>query len=877
VQGASQGLAAGEAQERLRRYGANILPRSLRHAGALKIFFSQFKSPLISLLIAAGFVSAILGEVPDTIVIAITAAMNVAVGFFQEYKANNALSKLQELVQYSALVVRGGSLERVRSEQLVVGDVILLEAGDKVPADARLIESLDLEVNEAPLTGESEPVKKQTRKVALEAVLAERTNMVYHGTLVANGRGRAVVAATGRATEIGRIAELVRKTEEQVTPLQRALSNLSRRIGYAVLALSAAIFVLGLIRAPGAYSYLELFKVAVAIAVAAIPEGLPISLTVILAVGMQYLVKRQALVRRLLAAETLGSVSVICTDKTGTLTEGIMRVTRVITAREQFDRDELATLRQRPEDRHRDALLALRIAVLANNAVVQPGRDGASVYLGDTTETALAEQGQSAGLDKDILDKAFMRLAEVPFDSRRKFMATLHRVDHETALYAKGAFEALLPRLGFYEENGRPKKLSPRQLEWFLGQEAEFSGQGLRVLAVAYKLCPLDKKTLADSDVDDLTLVGFIALSDPLRVDVKNTIERAKSAGIRVVMITGDHERTAEAIGRELGLVADTKSVLNGKYLKETSDAELSSLIERINVFARIDPADKIRIVQAWQKQGQIVAMTGDGVNDSPALKAADIGVAVGSGTDIAKQIADLVLLDDRFSTIIAAVEEGRRIYQNIQKVLLYLLSFSLAEVALIAVSLAAGWPLALLPAQILWLNLVQDTFPAVSLAFDAGDPENMKDLPRPKGTRVLTPALAKFVALVIGASSILLIVTYGLAYRITQDEVFTRTIVFAALGVVSLFVVYPVRSLRRGVWQIAVFSNRYLTAAVLFGIVMLVAAIYLPPLQTLLGTVPLPLTAWGIIAALALAAIGLIEAGKRLLSGRLAAEAKRR
>ena len=857
-----KGLSSFEAETRLKEHGVNKLPKSREKITKLAIFFEQWKSPLIIILAVAGIISGVLKEYVDMTVILITVSVNVIIGFFQEYKANEALKKLSKMIEYKAVVIRDGKEVQVDGVNIVPGDILVLDAGEKIQADARIIEESDLQVNESVLTGESESVKKQVKILKEKLSVGDRTNMVFKGTVVENGRAKAVVVATGKETEIGKIASLVKETKDEKTPLQKQLSSLGKKIGIIVLFVSLGIFALGILSKSEHHGLLEMFETAVAVAVAAIPEGLVISMTVILAIGMQHVLKKKALVRKMLAAETLGSVSVICTDKTGTLTEGKMRLTRLITSADDLNFEELKLVNLKEAQRHSDSILGLRIGIMCNDGLLtNPEVDEKKwIFVGDTTDTAFVYAGMKIGLEKHHLDKAFFRSDEIPFDSKNKFMATLHNIDHESLIYVKGAAEILYKKCKFYEDGGKIKKLSKEKMEWFKTQEEEMTGQGLRVLALAYKREENKITKLKKTDLNNLVLVGLVALSDPLRLDVKETIDITKQAGIRTVMITGDHVRTAQSIARELGIPGEDHQIFDGQKLEKLSDEELKKAVRDIYVFARVDPKHKIRIVQAFQSNGEIVAMTGDGVNDAPALKGADIGVALGSGTSVAKEIADIVLLDDHFNTIVAAVEEGRGIYQNIKKVVLYLLSGSLAEVILIAGSLIAGLPLAILPAQILWVNLIEDSFPNMALAFDKGEKENMNELPRKKGESIIDKEMKVMIAIISIVSNLVLFGLFLYSWKATGDIALTRTIIFVGLGIDSLLYIYSVRSMRRMVWQTNPFSNNYLTLAVLFGWLMLVGAVYLPPLQYLLRTVSLSWSHWGMMIAFGFLNIFLIE-----------------
>ncbi|OGH64874.1 MAG: hypothetical protein A2821_00130 [Candidatus Magasanikbacteria bacterium RIFCSPHIGHO2_01_FULL_41_23] len=837
VQSSESGLTIEEAKQRIIHYGENRLPVDARLDSQLSIFLNQWKSSLIIVLVVAGIVSAWLADVVDALIIGLTVLVNVTVGFFQESKANQAVKKLARMVTFSARVMRSGKLVVIPSTEITLGDIIFLEAGDNVPADARIIEELELALNEAALTGESNSVLKNIRKLSANAPLANRSNMVFQGTQVVGGRGKAVVVAVGKNTEVGRISGLVEHTVESKTPLQIELVKLSAFIGRIVLVVVLIVFLIGFLR--GNYSFLVLFQTAVSLAVAAIPEGLAITLTIILAIGMQFLLRRQALVRKMVAAETLGSVTVICTDKTGTLTEGKMSVSKLATVEKNFFRDDLSTLSV-ANSAHQTALLMLKAGVLCNNVRSLSQPMNGSYYEGDGTEIALVEAGALANIKKTVLDIALPRLSELPFDSRRKYMAVLNQGEVERLVYVKGALDVLRPHICAVEMNGSVKKITKKCLDYFEKVNADFSQNGLRILAICYRPAKSEEQKISADGIHDLVLVGLVGIVDPVRKTVKDTIIRAQAAGIRVIMITGDQAATARAIGIELGIAKPEDRVVNGEELNLFSSAELDNILKTVSIFSRVNPEDKIKIVTALKAQGEVVAMTGDGVNDSPALKGADIGVAMGGGTDIAREIADLVLLDNRFETIIMAVEEGRAMYANIQKVVIFLLAFSLCEVSLILISMLVGLPLALLPAQILWLNLVQDSLPSIALAFDRPDPQIMNRPPRGHGSALIGKIELQFMIGVMGVTAGLLVGLYFLARALIADEMGARSLVFAGFGLALLPAIYSVRLLGKPFFWRSLTNNFFLNCAVLFSFGLMLASVYLPGLQKILGTVAL-------------------------------------
>ncbi|MBT5820482.1 MAG: HAD-IC family P-type ATPase [Candidatus Magasanikbacteria bacterium] len=856
-----RGLRQTEVKKRQEKQGKNVLPVSKEKTTRFHVFLDQWKSPLIIILVVAGILSGVFKEYTDMSIIFFTAIFNAVIGFFQEYKANKALEKLESLVEYSALVIRDGKKQEVLSQDLVAGDLILLSAGDRVPADARLIRAIDLAVDEAPLTGESDSVKKHTHVIKKKLPVGDRKNMIFRGTILTNGEATAIVCTIGAGTEIGQIATMVKDTKEEKTPLQKQLAKLATFITYVVVIMAVSIFIVGMVFGAGRYTMLELIETAIAVAVAAIPEGLVISLTVILAIGMQYILKQKALVRKLVAAETLGSVSVICTDKTGTLTEGKMRVSHIITASEQTHASQFKAI-QKKTSTFTESALALRIGVLCNNSVLQNPDDIKKEwkFIGDSTESALVHAGMLSGVQKHHLDAVLPRNAEIPFSSDYMYMATMHNVEEKQMVYIKGAPEVIIEKAGSYQDGGTVKNITKKQKEWFTGQAKTYASQGYRTLAVGYISYTAKKSSITKKDIKDIVLVGLFALSDPLRSEVKKTIALTKKAGIRVIMITGDHVKTAQAIAYKLGLPSDDMHVCDGAALEHMSDKEVRKIVTQVSVFARVDPKHKIRIVQALQKNNEVVAMTGDGVNDAPAIKAADIGVAVGSGTVVAKETADMVLLDDSFSTIVSAVQEGRGIYQNIKKVVVYLLAGSFAEVIMITGSIVAGLPVAALPGQILWVNLVEDAFPVMALAFDKGDKENMHDKPRKKGEPIIDSTMRTMIIVKSICANIILFALFVYFYTTTNDIALTRTIVFVGFAVDALFFIFAIRSMRHMLWRAPIFDNPYLILSVLFGWAMLLLAVYWHPLQKLLRTVPLAPEHWVVMICFGLFNLLLIE-----------------
>jgi Ca2+-transporting ATPase len=760
--------------------------------------------------------------------------LNVLLGFAQEYRANRALEELRAYVVSTARVLREGKEWLVPASDLVVGDIVMLGAGTRIPADVRLLETDGGETMEAPLTGESVSISKQVDAVGEGAVIGERSCMAFTGTVVVAGRMVGVVVATGKNTELGKITSLVEEAGETVTPLQRQLKRLAWWISLAAIGMATAVFGLSLGSGRDA---LTMFQTSVALAVAAIPEGLGIFVTVILAVGMRRILARQGLVRKLISAETLGSVSVVCTDKTGTMTEGVMRVARVRPAGMEGMMDAIEK-----GDAPVATMRVLELVMLCNDAtLVEDAATKQQTVLGSPTERALMEAGMSAGLEVEALRKKHPRFCTLPFTSDRKFMATCHE-DHEAFVIVKGAPERVLGRCVQEGVVGVPRALSDRQRKMYAKEAALMAGEGLRVLAVAWKRHA--KREPREEELNDLVFVGFVALRDPLRADAAGQVANIRAAGVRTVMVTGDHPDTARTIAREAGIAKEPR-VVTGMELDGLDDEILKKQVKDVDVFARVEPRHKIRIIRAWQARGLSVAMTGDGVNDAPALAAADIGVALGSGTDVAKESADLVLLDDRLATISAAVVEGRAIFDNIRKSVAYVLASSLTEVVLVAGAIALGLPLPLLPAHILWINLVADGLPNTALAFEPSEPGQASSRPRPRHEPVVDRHMLWTVGFTgLFSDAVLLAVFVWLIWSGTPT-VQAHSILFAAVGFGSVLVAYSVRGRLTAAWRIDPRTNLPLLAGVLIGWVLMMCAFAVMPVREALGLSLLTLPEW--------------------------------
>jgi len=856
------GLEKAEVEKRRKEYGLNQLPSSAKLPNLL-ILLNQFRSSLVYILVIAAVITFILGDFIDAYVIIAAVIINVIVGFIQEARAQKAIEKLKKIIEFTTLVFRGSKEEQVDIKELVPGDIIILAAGDKVPADARIITCRNLKVNEASLTGEPFPIEKNNRKIEKDVSLPDRMNMIYMGTVITEGTALACVVETGLETQIGQIAKLIRETKEEETPLQKRLSGFSRWLAWVILVICLVLFFIGLLSGK---TFLEMLTTSVAVAVAAIPEGLIITVTIILSLGMMKILKHKALVRKLIAAETLGSTTVICTDKTGTLTEGLMHVANIITHEHDLETDK-HDFTQRNGDESFD--LALRIGMICNDAFVENEDDDLKDWkvIGNPTERALLVAGDKLGLRKSHLDKAYPRLDEIPFDSDCKYMVTLNKFDNEqNIILIKGAPEKILAMSDEVDLNGKIIKLIQDKKDILTKQYAILSNKGLRILALAFKKVPREYNTLTNfgkEESKNLVFVGFLGIKDPLRLEAKQTVKICQEAGIKVVMMTGDHKLTARAIAEELGLKVRVENIIEGEELDKMSDHELKSRVKQIDVYARVSPKNKLKIVEAWQANNEVVAMTGDGVNDAPALKLADIGIALGSGTDVAKETADIVLLDNNFKTIEMAIEQGRLIYENIRKVILYLLSNSFCEIIIIGVGLILKFPLPLLATQILWVNVISDTFPGIALSVEPEEREVMKEPPKKINTPILNKPMKVLSALISISIALIVLIAFYFIWQRTGDEARARTVGFTILGISTLFYIFSTRSLRYSIFKINPFSNIYLVLAIFSGIILQLLAIYFAPLQKIMRSVALSWNDWLIVVLATIFIIILIEITK--------------
>jgi Ca2+-transporting ATPase len=876
-----RGLEAGEAAARLKKHGDNQLAERRRDT-LLQKLAGQFKDFLVLILLGASLFSLLIGELADAGVILAIVILNAILGVVQESKAEQALDALRKMAAPTSKAIRDGAVLAIPSRQLVPGDIVLLEAGDFVPADLRLSEAVNLKIDEASLTGESVPVDKTDAVLPADAVLAERRNMAYMGTTVTYGRGRGIVAATGMDTEIGTIARLLEDYDEEQTPLQKNLARFGRLLGGLCLAVCIVIFALGVYNGyrDGGLTFDAirlLLMTAVSLAVAAIPEGLPAIVTVVLALGMQRMVKKNALVRKLHAVETLGSTTVICSDKTGTLTQNQMTVTGIYTAGRLFtvsgagyDPQGAFLLAGRAVAPREDADLAMLLkgGLLASDARLRTQDDGVHAIVGDPTEGALVVAAAKGGFGRDDAVAAHPRLQEIPFDSDRKLMTTLHADGGKVIAFVKGAPDILLTKTVRILENGQEREMTAADAAAAAAATGEMAVQALRVLAVAYRtFAALPAEISPDAIERDLTFVGLLGMIDPPRPEARDAVGVCKAAGIRPVMITGDNPATALAVARELGITDAGGAVLTGSQLDALGGEELRATVKTVNVYARVSPANKVAIVDALRANGEIAAMTGDGVNDAPALKRADIGVAMGiTGTDVTKGTADMVLTDDNFASIVAAVEEGRVIFANIRKCVFFLLSCNLAEIMIIFFAILFGWPIPLLPIHLLWLNLVTDAFPAFALGMENKEPDVMKIAPRDPRESIINRSLRLMIALQSTVMTVAVLGAFQYALKAGLELDAARTVAFATLILSELLRSLSTRSERYSLLAIGVFGNKYLNAGIAASFALLLLSLY-SPLGAALKTVPAGANEWPIIAAFAVLPLFAGEAGKMFLA----------
>ena len=857
VQSTKEGLTSAQAKERLEKYGPNALQAGEKTT-ILQKFINQFKDFMIIVLLAAAVISFFAHEgapdPTDAIVILAVVILNAIVGVIQESKAEEAIEALQKMASPVATVLRDGEHLHVKGEEIVVGDIVILEAGDVVPADMRLLEVNTIKIEEAALTGESVPVEKDLVIPEGEDVgIGDRSNMAFASTNVTYGRALGVVTATGMDTEVGKIAHMLANTEESKTPLQENQDALGKWLTIMILVIAVFIFGIGLLRG---YEWTHMLLTAIAIAVAAIPEGLPAISTIILALGTQKMASRHALVRKLPAVETLGGVEVICSDKTGTLTLNQMTVEKMVFNNEIHDAHEEMN----------ESISALRIMNLANDTKITEEK-----LIGDPTETAMVQFGLDKGYDVRVDLEKNPRVAEVPFDSTRKLMSTIHQLEDGNYLVAtKGAPDMLLEKVTHIEENGQVRPISQEDRDTLARLNKEMATQALRVLAIAYKYIDQVPETMDPESVEfDFVFAGLVGMIDPERKEAAIAIQVAKEAGIRTVMITGDHRDTAQAIAKRLGILRPDQEdgVLTGAELNEISDEELARTIEDYSVYARVSPEHKVRIVKAWQADGKVVSMTGDGVNDAPSLKQADIGVGMGiTGTEVSKGASDMVLADDNFETIVVAVEEGRKVFSNIQKAVQYLLSANFGEVMTLFIATMAGWSI-LEPIHILWINLVTDVFPAITLGMEDAEADIMKHPPRGKSSNFLSNGVLPSIyyqGFFEGGVTLFVYwyATHAAGWGVPTGE----TMAFATLGLIQLFHAFNVKSVYKSLATVGVFKNKMFNIAIVVSALMLLSVLVVPGLTTVFSVTVLNLEQWLIVLAAAFSIVPFVEIAKAIM-----------
>ena len=871
-----EGLGSEEVKLRLEKYGLNELKEKEKES-LIRRIMNQLKDFLVIILIGASLISAAAGEKVDAFVIIAIVVINGVLGVVQEGKAEKAIDALRKMSSPHAKVIRNGNISIIESRELVPGDIVIIEAGDIIPADIRLIESFNLKVEEASLTGESIPSDKDAKMLENKEIpLGDRQNMAFMSTIVTYGRGKGIVTDTGIMTEVGKIADAIQGSKEDSTPLQRKLDELGKWLGIICIVICAIVFGMGIYRGQG---ILEMFMVAVSLAVAAIPEGLPAVVTIVLALGMKRMAARNAIVRKLLAVETLGCVNVICSDKTGTLTQNEMTAVKAFTNNENYDitgngyepKGEFKVDNAKINAlENKNLNLLLSSALLCNDSTLEKKEDQWGI-IGDPTEGSLVVAASKANIDKKDYEKKYPRISEIPFDSERKMMTTFHKgfFADNIVSFTKGAPDIIINRCNKVYNNGKIDEINMEIKNRINYENISFAKQALRVLALAYKEYQYLPDDISSESVEkDLIFIGLIGIIDPARPEAKEAIQICKKAGIKPIMITGDYKDTAVAIAMDLGLLENEGEVLTGSEIDKINDIEFQSIVEKISVYARVSPEHKVRIVEALRKNGHITAMTGDGVNDAMALKKADIGVSMGiTGTDVAKGTADIVLMDDNFATIVTAVKEGRIIYSNIRKFVYFLLSCNVGEILIVFLSILFQLPVPFLPIQLLWLNLVTDSFPALALGMEKGDPDIMDLLPRD----TKEPILNKTMSMGIAVQSIALTVSVLLAYMWALNTyngnlLISRTVAFTTIILAELVRAHSSRSERYSVFKLGIFGNMTLIWATILSFLLLIIVLYIPVLQEVFKTYPLGYKDWSVIFLLCLIPLFAGEINKWVL-----------
>lgn len=872
----NQGLSTQVAVQKLQEHGKNELKKESKTPFTQKLL-AQLLDPMIIILVLASVVSAVVGEVIDSAIIIAIVLINTALSLYQEGKAEAAIEALQKMSSPKAKIVRDGKRVEIDSIELVPGDYVILETGDIVPADLRLVDSANLKIDESSLTGESVPVEKdykQTYKGKME--IGDRENIAYSSTIVSYGRGAGVVVETGENTEIGKIATSISTPEKEQTPLQKRLAGLSKTLGILVIGICLLVLVVGVLRK---HEILEMFMTSISLAVAAVPEGLPAIVTIVLSLGMSKMAEKNAIVKKLLAVETLGTTTVICSDKTGTLTQNEMTVVKVYTDGEVYEvvgtgynpKGEIILNNESVDVKSKKGLNFLaNIAALTNDAKLVQNNEEWGI-IGDPTEGALLTFAEKAGYGIEDTNESYKRVEEIPFDSDRKMMTTFHSefVKDKVISFTKGAPDIVLSNCKYFLDGEEVKELTEKDRDDIMQKNSLFARDALRVLAYAYRewdSIPNDKTT--ENVEKDMVLVGLTGMIDPARPEAKEAIEECKSAGIIPIMITGDHLETGFAIAKELGIATEESQAIMGRELNELSDEQMREVVREKRVFTRVSPENKVQIVQALKEEGHITAMTGDGVNDAPAIKKAHIGIAMGiTGTDVAKSTAEVILTDDNFATIVNAVEEGRIIYSNIKKFVGFLLSCNLGEVLIVFIAILLNLPVPLLPIQLLWLNLVTDSFPALALGVEKGEAGIMEEPPRNPDEPLLDSELKLTIAIQSVAITIATLGAYmlGLQWYGNQEEsvAVARTMAFATLIISELLRSYSARSIKDTLFSIGIFSNRKLVWATLFSLALTLIVMEIPGVRELFKLTPLSVKDWVVILVGALIPLVLGEIQK--------------
>lgn len=851
------GLTEEEAEKRFITYGKNELEAGKKKS-LLVLFFEQFKDIMIIILLIAALISGVIGEITDASIILVVVILNAILSVVQETKAEKSLDALKKMSSPFARVKRDGIIKEVKSEDLVPGDIVILEAGNLVPADMRLFEGYSLKVEEAALTGESLPVDKTTEKIKTkDLVIGDRINMAYSSSNVTYGRAVGVVTATGMNTEVGKIAGHLAKVENQETPLQKKLKELSKYLTIGIIIISIVIFGVGVLNGR---DYFEMFLTAISIAVAAIPEGLPAIITIVLALGVQKMAGRNAIVRKLSAVETLGSTQIICSDKTGTLTQNRM------TVKETFLNDQYVSATELTEEKPGMVMFTHSI-VLCNDSQQNRDEEATEPFLGDPTETALASFGLIKGFSKEKLEEIFPRIGEIPFDSERKLMTTIHAFPDGKRAITKGAPDILLDQCTHVLLNGYPGPITEEQRNSIQNANKAMAAKALRVLAVAFKEMTDIPTPLSSEKVENnLVFLGLVGMIDPPREEAKEAVQVCMDAGIRPIMITGDHKDTATAIAKELNIIKEEREVITGIELNNLSDEEFNEKVPNYSVYARVSPEHKVRIVNAWKRRDKVVAMTGDGVNDAPALKASDIGIGMGiTGTEVAKGASNIVLADDNFATIVVAVEEGRKVYNNMRKAIQFLLSSNLGEILTLFIGTLLGW-IVLLPIHILWVNLITDTLPALALGVEKTEKDIMKHKPRKAKASFFSDGVGVNIIVQGMFKGALTLFAFYLGYTLYSGEV-AITMTFMTLGLIQLFHSLNVRSNTQSIFKMGFSTNPALIGAILVGGLLQVIIVFVPFLRDMFKVEWLNLEQWAIVLAASIAIIPIVEIGKMILN----------